>query len=175
MRTRSTTTLQICGRFAFLFIMKEIKLTQGQVALVDDSDYESLNAFKWYAMKNGNVFYAVRNITVNGKQIKILMHCDILGGKGIDHIDHNGTNNQRYNLRFATQSENNMNQRKRANTSSKFKGVTWDKKTGKWVAHIKINGKLKYLGLFKNEIDGAKAYNAKAIEHFGEFANINTF
>lgn len=161
--------------------MKEIKLSQfgknkgKYVALVDDEDFEGLNSFKWYAMEGGKTFYAVRRIMFNGKRRGILMHCEIMNGKGIDHIDHDGMNNQKSNLRFCTQRENMMNQRKQENTSSIYKGVCFFKRTGKWMAHITINGKNIHLGYFETEIEAAKAYNDKAIELFGEFANLNDF
>lgn len=154
--------------------MKEIKLTQGKVALVDDEDFESLNAYKWCASKHHNTFYAVRTtIRVGGKQTKVRMHWDIMDGKSIDHIDHDGLNNQRANLRFCTNSQNLMNTRKQDNTSSVYKGVSWYKRTGKWLAQIQINNKGISLGYFDSEIDAAKAYNNKAIEFFCEFANLN--
>lgn len=153
--------------------MKGIFLSQGQAAIVDDSDYEALNAHKWSVLKQSNTFYAVRQAPIDGKQIIALMHCVIMGSKGVDHRDGDGLNNQRSNLRFATSSQNNMNQQKRENTSSVYKGVTFDKRANKWKAQIGINGKLIYLGLFDAEVDAAKAYNAKAIELFCEFANLN--
>lgn len=101
------------------------------------------------------------------------MHWEIMNGKGIDHRDGNGCNNRRSNLRFATKSENGMNQRKRENTSSIYKGVYFHKPSGKWLAHIMINGKSIHLGYFVDEIDAAKAYDAKAIVLFKEFTNLN--
>ena len=95
-------------------VMKEIKLTQGQVALVDDEDFERLNRFKWCALKkNKDIFYAVTNIGGRINHKSITMHQFITGRNGTDHIDHNGCNNQKHNLRKCNQSENNMNSRKR--------------------------------------------------------------
>ena len=156
-----------------IYIMKEIKLTQEKVALVDDGEFESLNQFRWYAHKDRNTFYAVRNIRVGGKQKSILMHWEVMGGKWIDHIDHNGLNNMRSNLRFCTNKENLMNQRKKQNTSSVYKGVSFHKHSGKWEVQIMINGKNIYLGLFSSETDAGRAYDKKAIELCGEFANLN--
>jgi hypothetical protein len=85
---------------------KEIPLTQGKVAVVDEEDFDRLNKHKWYACKNGNTFYALRKSNVNGKRLTILMHREILGLKpgdpGVDHRDGNGLNNRRKNLRLAS-------------------------------------------------------------------------
>ena len=153
--------------------MKEIQLSRGMVALVDDEDFESLNQYKWHALQHRNTFYASRYSRVDSKQKYIRMHGEIMNGSGIDHIDHNGLNNQKSNLRFCTNSENAMNRIKMRNTSSIYKGVTFHKPNKKWMAQIKINGNKTHIGMFTSEIEAAKAYNAKAIELFLEFANLN--
>lgn len=156
--------------------MREIQLTQGQVALVDDEDFDTLNSFKWCAQKNGNNFYAIRGIRVGRKTQTIHMHRLIKGapiGFEIDHKDGNGLNNQRNNLRVCTRSENQMNKRKQEGLSSIYKGVSFHKREGKWRAVIMINGKAINLGDFASEIEAAKAYDAKAIALFCEFANLN--
>lgn len=159
--------------------MKEIYLSQlGKnkgmyVALVDDDDYAYINSFKWCIMKAGKTIYAKRSIRINGKKKGFLMHWAIMSKKGIDHIDHNGLNNQKSNLRICTQSENNMNRSKQENTSSPYKGVSFHKSHKKWRANIKINGKQIHIGYFNTEKDAAKAYDLKAIELFCEFANLN--
>jgi hypothetical protein len=91
----------------------------------------------------------------------------------VDHIDRNKLNNQVTNLRYATQSQNMMNRTKSQNTTSKYKGVNFHKKSQKWVAQIQLNNKNLHLGLFNSEEVAAEAYNTKAIELFGEFANLN--
>ena len=101
------------------------------------------------------------------------MHIFILGFKGIDHIDGNGLNNQRNNLRKATHQENMMNRQSNKNSSSQFKGVHWYERTNKWQARITFNQKRISLGYFTSEIDAAKTYNKKALELFGEFAKLN--
>ena len=153
--------------------MREIRLTQGRVALVDDEDFEILSHHKWYAAKGGNTFYATRNITVDGKRKTIRMQWEVMGGKSIDHIDGDGLNNTRSNLRFCTQGENTMNRRKQENASSIYKGVSYYKPYKNWKARIIINRKEIHLGYFDTEIEAAKAYNAKAVELFLEFANLN--
>ena len=155
--------------------MKEINLTQGQVALVDNEDFETLNRHQWFAAKKGKTFYATRNIKVDGKRKTALMHWYVIGGKNIDHVDRNGLNNQKANLRFCNNQENQRNSRKRINTSSKFKGVSFYKPRENWVARIGLNGKVINLGYFATEIEAAKVYNSAAIKHYGEFANLNKF
>lgn len=157
--------------------MKEIKLSQGLVALVDDDDYEWLNSFKWCVRKGGNNFYAKTGIRGHGIRAKQDMHKLIMGNNPlkpmIDHKDGNGLNNQRDNLRFCTAQENQMNARPQLNCYSLYKGVSWDKKRKKWVAYIRINRKMINLGGFNLEEDAAKAYDVAAIKHCPEFAKLN--
>lgn len=157
--------------------MKRIKLTQGKVALVDDEDYEWLNQWKWYASEGRNTFYAFRTGQVCGKNTAIQMHREILGltlydGKHTDHIDHNGLNNLKSNLRICTTQQNHYNQNPRKGTS-RFKGVCWRKKLKKWSAQIQYKNRQTFLGYFLKEINAALAYDAKARELFGEFAKPN--
>jgi len=117
--------------------MRLIPLTQGQFAMVDDADYESLiQAGSWYADKKGNTFYAARGVVVNGEHTIQYMRRFLMGdsdGKSdIDHEDRDGRNNQRLNMRPCTHQENLMNRRKRKNRSSKYIGVSWHKRDEKW-------------------------------------------
>ncbi len=157
--------------------MKEIKLTQGKVALVDDEDYEYLDQFKWQASKGLHTYYARRNGRLyNGKRITIRMHQEIMhfpDNMLIDHIDHNGLNNQKHNLRVCTILQNQMNATGREDSNSIYKGVCWHKRIQKWRAQIHLNRRQKFLGYYKNEEDAAMAYNKKAKELFGEFAKLN--
>lgn len=162
--------------------MKLIPLTQGKFAQVDNSDYEWLMQWNWSAQLINGIWYAHRGVRLPrtgfrayGKVIKILMHRQILGLKKRwelgDHEDGNGLNNQRYNLRKATNSQNLRNSRKRKNASCKYKGVS--KINGKYTATIFINSRLKRLGNFDNEEMAALAYNDMAKKHFKEFARLN--
>lgn len=162
--------------------MKEIQLTQGKVALVDDKDFEALNQFKWTACKGKNIWYAQRKLSIKnkrGNRIKVKMHREILGlgtteedDIMVDHKDHNGLNNQRDNLRPATPQQNMANARNRVGCISNFKGVTFRGTT--WVARIGVGRKRLYLGSFKTEVDAALAYNEAAKKHFGDFAHLNS-
>ena len=156
--------------------MKQIQLTRGKFALVDDEDYDSLISMgKWTYQRCG---YAVKFKNLgkfNGKQKNkmISMHRVINRtpeGIGTDHIDGNKLNNQRFNLRTATSSQNNANKPVKKHTSI-YKGVHWFRKA--WKATIRTKSGRVHLGYFKNEHEAAIAYNNAAIEHHGAFAWIN--
>lgn len=162
--------------------MKIIPLTQGQVALVDNEDFEVLNKFKWHVRKGQRTLYAVRlvhNPSPSGPRQKVLrMHRIILGltnpkTEG-EHRDGNGLNNRRNNLRVATRAQNcRAFQTNRHGKTSKFRGVSWNRPNKKWSAQIKANRKITYLGLFKDEREAARAYDSEATRLFGEFAAPN--
>ena len=157
--------------------MKEIELTQGQVAMVDDFDFEWLNQFKWQAHNDGRTYYATRHLaTVNGLRPTISMHRFILDAPKnmqVDHRDQNGLNCQRYNIRICTRRQNAQNRNSYKGTSSVYKGVSWNIGSEKWHAHIRYNGKLIALKSYHSEIKAALAYDQACIELFGEFARPN--
>jgi len=156
--------------------MKEIILTNGYYTQVDDEDYVELSKHKWSAHGTHPHIYAVRVDTSNGGRVNLRMHRVITSAqKGfvVDHKDHNGLNNTRDNLRVCKQGDNCKNVSVHKNATSKYLGVYFDKVHRKYRAQIQINRKKIYMGLFKVEIDAAKAYDIKAKELFGEFANVN--
>jgi len=153
---------------------KIIILTKNKVAIVDDEDYERVNQHKWSAYKyNNRNWYATATI----KQKNIRLHRFILNlkdGEEADHINNDGLDNRKCNLRICSRSENLMNKRKPSHgETSKFKGVSWNNLYKKWQVYIKVNGKNKFLGNFKKETEAAQKYNEAAIKYYGEFACIN--
>jgi len=161
--------------------MKYILLTQGKVAFVDDEDYERLSAFKWQAYNwgvNQDCWKAFRTEWSNGRTSKhVYMHHEVLmHHRFTDHKDGDGLNNQKENLRECTNSSNGANMRKPVylkKTSSRFKGVSWEPRGARWAAYIRVNWKKQFLGRFSSEDDAARAYDAAAKAHFGEFARPN--
>ena len=154
--------------------MKEIPLRNGGVALVDDADYDLVVGYAWRrnVMKNKRTQYACcLRYEKPRHAVMLYMHRIIAGaltGEQIDHIDHDGLNNQRSNLRVCTQSENNANGRKRQGCSSQYKGVTWRKDTEKWQAQAWWNGQRHSIGCFESERDAALAYNQFAATNYGD-------
>lgn len=150
--------------------MKEITLTRGFVAMVDDEDYTALSAHKWFAKSDHNhTVYAARNC--HGRTFR--MHRIILNapsGVLVDHINGNGLDNRRENLRLATPQENSRNRRLRSDSISRFKGVAMVR--GAWRMCIKVEGKVVYRE-FDTETDAAKAYDEWASRYFGQFARLN--
>ncbi len=152
---------------------KTLELTYGKFAIVDAEDYEWLNRYKWHAVQEGRGWYAK---TLRRDGMPLAMHRLIAGapkGLFVDHIDHNGLNNQKTNLRLCTNQQNQQNRKPNRGGTSKYKGVYWHKQHKKYRASICHNKKRLHLGYFKDEIDAAKAYDKKARELFGEFAYLN--
>ncbi len=156
--------------------MREIPLSRGLVAYVDDADYEWLSLVNWHAHVDG---YAVRNVTSpDGKRTLQLMHRVILGIPNgdktcVDHINLNRSDNQRSNLRSCNRSDNGANRRALRSNSSGYKGVSWHKHSGKYVAKIRKNGVVKTLGYFTDPAQASERYNTAADEIHGSFARSN--
>ncbi len=151
--------------------MKMIPLTRGMSARVDDADYDRLRPFYWYALRTEYGWYAA----YNGPLGNFYMHRLVLNapdGVQVDHRNGNGLDNQRYNLRLAPDSGNHANRGCQSNNTTGFKGVTWqDRKY--WRVQLKCRGVRYHVGYFSTAVDAARAYDAKAIELFGEFARTN--
>ena len=162
-----------------LLRMKTIPLTQGKVALVDDEDFEWLNQWKWFAQKSKQTYYAQRHVWKGKGEKKevICMHRLILGckkGQITDHINGNGLDNRRGNLRIVTYLQNSWNRRKISGATSKYKGVHWHRWIQKWAATIgKGKNYSRFCQYFSSEREAAKAYDRAALERFGEYAKFN--
>ena len=154
--------------------MRKIKLTQGKYAIVDNEDYEKLVKHKWYYCNYGKTGYARRADKVTRKTVR--MHHEVLPfekGLMVDHINMNGIDNRKSNLRLVTKSQNMMNSGVRANSTSGYKGVCWAKNYNKWVVHIWKDYKQMFIGHFDDIKKAAKAYNVAAKEHHREYAKLN--
>lgn len=149
--------------------MKLVPLTKGYFTVVDDCDYDHLMQIPWRYNNNG---YAITAQTPNPRA----MHHYILQvppGKVVDHINRDRLDNRRSNLRVCTPEENSKNRSKRRGSLSKYKGVSYSRRDKVWAVKIWVGGKNKHLGVYRCEIQAAMAYDVAAIEHYGEFANIN--
>jgi hypothetical protein len=161
--------IRLRGKYSNLFVM------------VDDEDYEKVILYYWYGMKESyGRIYAFTTADYNkltGKRKTIRMHRLIMGVTDrkiqIDHIDRNGLNNQKDNLRLCNHSQNQQNKIKRNNCSSQYKGVSRPKDRKNWKVEIYFNGNYLRIGTFKSEEEAAKAYDEKAKELHGEFALLN--
>ncbi len=153
--------------------MREIPLTKGKVAIVDDEDYVRLAKYKWYSGSDG---YARRCAWNKGDVKTILMHREILNtGKGLstDHINGDRLDNRKENLRICSRAENNRNQKKDIRSKFEYKGIKTENKGRTYWARISVNNKQIYLGSFPTQLQAAKAYDQAAIKYYGEFARLN--
>lgn len=159
--------------------MKKIKLTNSDnFILIDDEDFNLVKKYKWRENKRGkksNTSYA--ETMINNKNQSV--HRLILGITDskvfVDHINHNGLDNRKINLRLVTHQQNIMNSSgyRKVDKSSKYRGVTFDKERKKWMAKIRFNYRTIFLGRFDKEIDAAKKYDEFALLFFKNFANLN--
>lgn len=161
--------------------MKEILCSGHKIALVDDEDYEYLNQFGWKAKRDGKTYYAYRTKQIQGKRHSIAMHREIMktpSDMQVDHKDWDGLNNQKSNLRNCTRNDNCRWVIPRSNTG--YLGVSRHKNKSTngniniyYTADIKANGVVYRVAHSKDVQEAARAYNKKAKELFGEFANLN--
>jgi hypothetical protein len=159
--------------------MREIPLTRGMVAIVDDEDYEALAVYKWMATEKRNgKFYAVRSVGTRASRKTVAMHRVIMNAGPDDFVDHKDDNTldnrKGISLRKCTRAQNQRNRHAR-NGKSGYKGVYFlaRKRSKPWRAEISVDNKSVHLGYFDTDIEAAKACDAEAIARFGEFANLN--
>ena len=151
-----------------------LPLRPGVFAIVDADCPAWIRDQKWYLGGGGGGGYARRNVPRT--RDKEYLHRVITGcpeGFDVDHINGDRLDNRRINLRICSHRLNLINSKKRKVASSKFKGVCWHRKAKKWMVRVDLGLEKFYLGLYKDEIAAATAYNAKAAELFGEFAKLN--
>jgi hypothetical protein len=159
-------------------VSQEIRLTRGQVALVDDEDYARLNGRRWHAHRQRDGKYcAWASVTRNGP--KLIMSRVILGATSgeVDHVNGDTLDNRKGNLRPATHKQNLWNQARHRDNRSGFKGVTFCNRAPAlrkpWQASLCVDGRSLFLGRFASATEAAQAYDAAARQHHGEFARLN--
>lgn len=162
---------------SIIFVFMEISLkskTYGvKVCLIDDEDYVKIKDYIWCIVPNRKTFYAMSRIKLRHKKYKtVRMHQLLIDGSPIDHKDGNGLNNTKDNLRKATMQQNNFNVPLTARNRSGFKGV-YKTPYNRYIACIRVSGKLIHGGSFGNGVDAAKRYNELARIHHGDFAWLN--
>ena len=155
----------------------QIPLKQGQFAIIDNEDFNLVKDYKWHLKKERYTYYVRANIRLSsGKYKMIRLHRLILNlsnSEICDHINGNGLDNRKINIRIATHAQNNANRKKAQKKSSKYKGVCWNKERNLWQANIYLDQKTINLGCFANEEEAAKVYNSSAVKLFGAFAKLN--
>ncbi|MBA4183030.1 MAG: HNH endonuclease [Acidobacteria bacterium] len=160
--------------------MAILNLSQNKIVLIDDEDFERVNQFKWCYLANYGASkhitgYAARSDYTNGKKT-IYLHKFLLNppvGLKVDHINGNGLDCRKENLRIATVAQNCFNRAIAIDSTSGFKGVYWKPAHKKFVASITVQGKQKHLGLFNSAVDAAMCYDRHARLYYGDFAAVN--
>jgi len=161
--------IAVIGQYAY------IPLTQGYVATIDACDVHLVDQWDWTAYVRPSTVHAFRKTTRDGIKVNVWMHRVILGtpaGFDTDHVDGDGLNNTRANLRVATRSQNNRNQRITGRNTSGRKGVSWHKKDKRWRACIHVNNRYVHLGHFVEFDDACAAYAKASTEMHGDFGRV---
>jgi hypothetical protein len=161
--------IRACGQYAY------VELTKGLEAIIDIEDADSVGLFNWHAQVHASHQYATRWVVTDDGKTLLGMHRFILNapsGMVVDHINGNGLDNRRCNIRLASRSQNMHNSKMQCNNTSGFKGVHWDKNKRKWQANIKLHDKRRYLGSFDTAEDAAKAYQKAADKMHLDFARM---
>jgi hypothetical protein len=154
--------------------MKKIKLHNSvESVVVDEEDYDRLSLFQWYRnARSGNVSRVFRE---RGKVVNVSLACEVMQERHLmfDHVNRDSLDNRKVNLRSCSYLQNNRNVTKRKNATSKYKGVSFEKRRNLWYAQIMVNYKTISLGYWEKEAEAALAYNNGALKYFGEFAYLN--
>lgn len=153
----------------------EVPLTRGFVAVIDDEDAAAvLGMAPWHAKVHRNLIYAARHANLpGGRRPTVRMHNFLTGWQYVDHVNGDGLDNRRSNLRESTHQQNLRNQRHHSNNTSGYTGVSFYPKTSRWKAYIGIEGRTRHIGYFSTPEEAARARDAAALEHFGPFARLN--
>lgn len=155
--------------------MKELKLTKGKISLLDDEDYvKALEAGKWCV--SGGYAYNRRHGLLHRFLLGFPKGTQGVKGRSsvqVDHINHDKLDNRRDNLRVASITENARNKSVTTNSYTRLKGAHFDSYNQHWMARIRVDGRLVYLGVFETDVDAAAAYNKAATYYFGEYAKLN--
>jgi hypothetical protein len=166
-------------RIRYGYGFRRIRLTQGKYAIVDADDYWELSKYSWYAHKAENSYYAGRTVHMaKGKKTRIVwMHREVIAvpaGLMCDHINHNGLDNRKANLRAATAAQNRINSRTaRIKKTSKHRGVCWSAEHKKWIAYVYVSGRAVFVKYFDDATAAARARDRAAKKYHGQFAELN--
>lgn len=167
MASRTIRPVRVEGNIAY------VPLTKGYEAIIDAADVPLVEGRNWTAVEKTGAVYAYWQDCSGPKRRTVYLHRVIMGepaGLEVDHIDGDGLNNLRCNLRVATKSQNMHNAKRPSHNTSGVKGVSWCKRRGNWVARVTLHGKLVWSRHFAQKEDAASAYAEALQRHHGEFA-----